>query len=664
MLTPSRRVGVFSGVEYKVAPRVTAFARALFNNRQSTNQAAPEPLFIGPEAGNGNRLDTISIDVTNPYNPFGFTLDAATNPYFIGRRPLEAGPRIFNQNVNTWYMAGGLRGDFKVAESSFQWDATAVYAINRADQIKHGGFNSAKLQKALGPVDLCLADPDCVPFNISGGQGANGEGSITPEMLDYVTFVQKDVSEQSLLDVTANVAGQLVRLPAGWLGVAAGVEHRQQSGFFQPDAVVVAGDTAGVPSSPTAGEFTANETYAEVRVPLASKVPGANLLDLSGAVRISDYSTFGVQSTFKVGARWRPNQDLLLRGNFSQGFRAPGIGELFGSKARFDQGINDPCSDMLGLSGGTPAPQSTIDNCVMQGVPADGSYEQLKPQISVTTGGNQELEPETSDSYTVSLVYSPTWLEENQYWVDSLDIELTYYNIRLGGAIQAVNAQAQLDLCIQTLDPVMCDGIMRTPTGTINGFDNQLRNIGSLRTDGIDVTMSYRPPRTSVGGFRVTSMSSYLLNFIESIPASGGFTDLHRDGTEVGDPEHAYPRFKSSLILDWFQREWRASWSLRYIHSVTESCPDLADFPGTCSKPDPNDDSNSKNVLDPTFYNDVQVTWTPRALDDQVDVTVGVNNLFNQQPPKCYSCALNGFDATTYDIPGVFGYVKAGYRMW
>jgi len=46
-----------------------------------------------------------------------------------------------------------------------------------------------------------------------------------------------------------------------------------------------------------------------------------------------------------------------------------------------------------------------------------------------------------------------------------------------------------------------------------------------------------------------------------------------------------------------------------------------------------------------------------------MDITLGVNNLLNQAPPICYSCALNGFDATTYDTPGVFGYVNAGYSM-
>lgn len=665
MVTPSRRFGVFSNVTYKLADRVKIVGSALFNHRESVNQAAPEPLFIGPEAGNGNRMDQISIDVTNPYNPFGFTIDAATNPYFIGRRPIEAGPRLFEQSVNTLYVSGGLQGDFPVGATRFFWDVTAAYGINRADQIKNGGFNSAKLQKALGPIAECEADATCVPFNIFGGQGADGQGTITQEMLDYVTFIQKDVSQQELIDLVANISGDIIKLPAGNIAVAAGVEHRRQAGFFQPDSVVTAGDTAGVPSSPTDGRFQANEAYGEIRIPLASKMSFAKLIDVNAAVRISDFSTFGAAFTLKAGGRWRASDDLLLRGGFAQGYRAPGIGELFGSAARFDQSISDPCSDMLGNSTGMAADAETIANCTALGVPADGSYQQFNQQISVTTGGNRDLNPETSNSYTIGLVYSPTWLEKMSRGIDSLNFEFTYYNIELANAIQAVNAQVQLDQCVQTLDDEQCSGISRTPGGVINGFDNTLTNVGSLRTSGFDVKLTYMSPLTRIGRFRVTSLSSFLNNFTESVPSSMGFNDLPREGTEIGDPERAFPRFKSTLVIDWWRKtDWRASLTNRYINPVREQCRGFVFDLGVCSDIIDMNEELSTNLIAARIYTDVQLTWSPRRFDNLLDLTVGINNLFDRDPPACFTCALNGFDATTYDVPGMFGYVKAGYRMW
>jgi iron complex outermembrane receptor protein len=317
-----------------------------------------------------------------------------------------------------------------------------------------------------------------VPFNIFGGQGANGDGTITQEMLDYVTFVEHDVSEQTLVDVVANIAGEIVKLPAGALSIAAGLEHRRLSGFYEPDAVVAAGDGADVPSKPTSGDYWVNEAYAELRVPVLAGLPGAELVDLSAAGRVSDYSILEPEVTGKLGARWKPMKDLMLRGSYARGFRAPGIGELFGSESRYDAMLNDPCSNFneQGVS------QAIRDRCIALGVPGDGSYEQLNPQISVATGGNIELEPETSDSVTISLAYSPEWLQ-GQSWVDRLDLELAYYDIHVDGAIAPLDAQLQLDRCVGG-DETLCEGITRTSQGSINGFANKLQNLGGFSWRG------------------------------------------------------------------------------------------------------------------------------------------------------------------------------------
>jgi iron complex outermembrane receptor protein len=671
VLTPSKRLGMFSSVTYKLAPRVSFHGKASFTNRESLNQAAPEPLFLGPEGGNGNRMDRISIHATNPYNPFGFTLDAATNPFVVTRRPLEAGPRRFEQTVNTFYVSGGLGGDFNLGKQRFYWDTTVAYGVNRADQLRNNSFNSAKLEQALGPAyqdgagnwrcgtAAAPGDPNCVPFNIFGGQGASGEGTISRAMLDYVTFVQHDVSEQTLVDAVANVAGNLIDLPTGALSMAAGVEHRQLSGFFEPDPVVVAGDGADVPAQPTAGDYWVNEAYAELRAPLVVRMPGAELFDINGAVRVSDYSILEPEFTGKVGARWKPIKDLMLRGSYSRGFRAPGIGELYGSESRYDAVLNDPCSDF----NRPEVPQSVRNRCIALGVPATGDYEQLNPQISVTTGGNIDLTPETSDSVNISLAYSPTWLEDS-LWVDSFDVELAYYDIRLDGAIAPIDAQVQIDRCVGGGDDTLCQGIQRTGQGTIFAFSNTLQNLGGIETRGVDVTLTYLMPETELGRFRFTSLSSYLKDFWEKIPTSAGLDTIKREGRVSGEPERAFPKFKSSLVVDWFYDQIRATLITRYVHSAVEQCRDLQDFPGLCSDPNMNNDALSRNKLTAQVYNDVQVTWTPPQFDNALVITGGVNNLFNNDPPDCYSCVLNGFNATTYDVPGIFGYLTASYRMY
>ena len=650
VLTPSQRTNVYAQATHKITDSVSMYVKALFNNRQSTNQAAPEPLFIGPEAGNGNLLDTISVDVTNPYNPFGFTVDSSTNAYFFGRRPLEGGPRIFEQNVDTYYVGAGLTGDFEMGPGRYYWDINAITSQNRADQIKRGGYNSRKLQQALGPVSECQAP--CVPFNFFGGQGSGG-GTITQEMLNWVGFIQKDVSEQELNLVSANITGDLFELPAGMFQFAAGFEHREQDGFFQPDAVVVAGESAGVPSSPTAGQFDVDEFYVELSIPLLSDVALADTLDLSIAARTSDYSTFGNETTSKYGIKWRPVDNFLVRASVAEGLRAPGIGELFGSAARFDQTLDDPCSDFNGtIPGNTPADQQTINNCITLGVPSDGSYVQFNPQISVTTGGNPALQPEEADSVMFGFVYDASWAE-NVEWIEALQAEVTYYDHEVNGAIQALDAEVQLAGCVATLDPGLCSGISRTSGGVINNFSNQLTNIGGIETSGYDFTLRYSSPETSIGRWQINWMTTVLDEYVQVVPTSTGFVDVALEGTETGDPEQAYPELKSTVTAELLRDRWSVAGTLRYIDAVTEACTGLGGL-GLCS-----DEANELNEIDSTFYLDLQGNWRPGALSDQLMLTFGINNVTNEDPPPCFSCALNGFDATTYDVPGVFWYARA-----
>ncbi|HYE52685.1 MAG TPA: TonB-dependent receptor [Azospirillaceae bacterium] len=658
IMTPQERIGMYGQIQYDLLDNVRLNVKTLYNNRKSVNQAAPEPLFLGPEAGTGTITDTIGVHVTNPFNPFGFSLDPndpATSTYAIFRRPIEAGPRIFKQDVDTYYLSGGFSGDFGVADRTWYWDTNVAYSKNRALQTKFNGFNAAKLKRALGPLAACQAEPGCVPFNLFGGPG-----SITPEMLNYVTYIQHDTSEQKLVDATANITGDLFDLPAGPVGFATGVEFRKHEGFFQPDAVVTAGETADVPATPVSGEFDVRELYGELSVPLLANLPMVESLDINGAVRVSDYSTFGTDETYKAGLQYRPTSDILLRGNYGEGVRAPGIGELFGSGSRFDDQLRDPCSDMRGLFGGQPASAAIQANCTALGVPASGTYEQLNPQISIVTGGNRDLKPETSTTWTAGFAYTPEWVADSGMG-RRLDVSFDYFWIDLKDAIQAVNAQVQLSRCVETLDPVLCAGISRLPSGVINGFNNRLTNIGGIKTEGFDVAANYVSNETAAGTFSGNVVFSYLTKYDEIIPTSTGFDAVPRAGTERGSPPQAFPDFKINATLGWLFQDFSASWTVRYIDKVVEACDH--DTTGLCSRPNQADLTNSENVLGTTVYNDVQVTWRPAMWDEKFYVTLGVNNLFDEDPPNCYSCQLNGMDQSTYDIPGMFGYARIGFKL-
>src|SRR5690606_13567876 len=205
VLTPSRRTSFFSQMNVEVADNLEFYLRGLYNYRRSVNRAAPEPTFLGSDAGAGGLGDLVSIDATNPYNPFGFTLESGVNFFLLGRRPLEGGPRIFEQDVNTFYAGAGLRGMFMVGENTWHWDVNAADSRSRADQTTYGSYNIRRIANAVGPLADCEADPACVPLNLFGGVG-----SITQDMLEYIQPVLHDLSENRLRIYSANITADLM----------------------------------------------------------------------------------------------------------------------------------------------------------------------------------------------------------------------------------------------------------------------------------------------------------------------------------------------------------------------------------------------------------------------------------------------------------------------
>jgi iron complex outermembrane receptor protein len=146
LLTPSERKSVFGQVRFDISDSLRAYGKVLYNERDSTNQAAPEPIFLGTDAGVYNHWaeTDLVIAANNPYNPFGFdltTMGPTPNLFLLGRRPIEGGPRVFEQNVETWYVNAGLEGTFDVGERPYDWDVNAVHSERPSEQRNHGSYN-------------------------------------------------------------------------------------------------------------------------------------------------------------------------------------------------------------------------------------------------------------------------------------------------------------------------------------------------------------------------------------------------------------------------------------------------------------------------------------------------------------------------------------------
>ena len=627
---PLERVGVFGTLGYELAENLNFSVKALWNQRKSKNQAAPLPFGIGPTSGLTPVLSNIVVSATNPFNPFGVDLGGANNNVgAIFRRFLEGGPRRFEQTVETTYGVATLDGEAKLFGRDWFWDVNASYGRNKAEQDMFGNIDSSRLRQALGPVSGCVAP--CTPFNLFGGFG-----SITPAMIDFVGFEQNDSSRQSQFDATANLSGSLFDLPGGPLGLAVGAEYRKLKGRFDPDPVVSAGFSSDIPAQPTSGSYSVWEGFAELRAPLLSDRPFFELLELNGAVRFSDYSTSGSTSTFKAGVNWKPIEDLLFRGSWAEGFRAPTIGELFGTQSRFDEVLNDPCSSHAGNTAPRRFDNDTeVRNaCVAAGVPANGSYRQANAQISVTTGGNENLDPETSQSWVLGGVYSPSWLPR-------FSIEANWFKIRVDGAIQAVPRDTTVLNCLLTSDPTTC-GLVTRVNGELIEVEGFLQNIAAIKTKGIDLNLAYRGLETGIGRLGFSWNNTFLRNFDVVVPGPTGPQLLSREGTQVGSPSQAFPKWKSVGVVDLDWADFGATVIGRYVSKLEEV---------------------GGNVMDSVFYTDLQLRWAGPSFNDRFSFALGVNNLFDKKTPGCVSCEANNFAQTVHDIPGRYFYARASFRM-
>ncbi|MDH3933173.1 MAG: TonB-dependent receptor, partial [Chromatiales bacterium] len=468
LLTPNQRWNLYGQLSHAITDNINFVTEALYHHRESDQYLAPTPLVLWYTTATG------AIGADNPYNPWqGEEISPFLNPDSTGgieyvglqRRMKEAGGRNFEQDVDVFRIGGGFEGSFEAFNRYFDWDINYVYGEGDGKQTTVGLLNTTNVQRAMGPLAGCVGSQNvnadgtwngnpgadgCVPLNWFGGQGVDGGGTIDQDQIDYVTFTAQDSNTYEMQDFLMNLSGELFDLPAGPLGVAIGYEWREEKGADIPDAIIDTGETSGNSRSPTKGDYDVQEAYGEVVVPILADLPFAHTLEFNAAIRYTDYSTFGDDTTSKFGLKWKPFNDLLLRGTVSEAFRGPNIAELYGGQ--FDGFIDatDPCDNWQAKDAVTQA------NCQADGVPA--AYAQTGNQIRITIGGNPDLQPETSDNYTFGIVYTPSWLENFALYVD-------WYRIELEDAIERIPAQSILNSCYAQEDRAFCDLVTRAPAG-------------------------------------------------------------------------------------------------------------------------------------------------------------------------------------------------------
>ncbi|HWL64013.1 MAG TPA: TonB-dependent receptor [Steroidobacteraceae bacterium] len=480
------------------------------------------------------------------------------------------------------------------------------------------------------------ANSGCMPFNPFGDGVANAAS---------IDFIRLDAVTKTRLSqhvVSATLSGDFYRfftLPAGDVQWAAGLEYRKEKSRSNPDELIQQELLWGYPLIlPDSGSFDVREAFFEVGIPLLRNAPLAHSLDIGGAVRLSDYSTVGKTTTWKVDARWAPVRDLAFRGTWSEAVRAPNIGELFSPVSGTFEFVDDPC-DPLYIAEGSEFREV---NCtaLLTGLGVDPATFNPSSDPEATTNlpgslaGNPELQEETAKSWTAGFVLRPAALPD-------LMLSFDWYNVKLKNAVAIATAQELVDLCVDqpTLDNSFCDGIERNAgTGYVEGFMMMPRNVARFTTAGADLTVRYAfAPLPDMGRFEWKLAGGYLdeLTFIAT------------PGAEVSDErmDSYAPKYTASTDLTWRRASWAVNYGVNYFSKTRRFSEDQKR-----ANPD---------IADPRYFNygakwvhDVQAAYTVPT--NGLEVYLGVNNLYDRKP---------SFPGANYPVGFMGRYIYGGARF-
>ncbi|MEC3948609.1 TonB-dependent receptor plug domain-containing protein [Sphingobium sp. HWE2-09] len=481
------------------------------------------------------------------------------------------------------------------------------------------------------------AGSGCQPLNLLGN------GAPSQAALDWVNT---DILNRARLQqhvVSGSISGdfgQFFELPGGPIGFALGAEYRKEKSRFVTDELLQQGALADFSVQlPEKGSFDVKEIFGELSVPVLKDVPFAHTLSFGAAVRLSDYSTVGKTTTWKVDGTYAPIPDITFRGTLSEAVRAPNITELFAPRNGGFSFIGDPC-DPVYIGEGT---QYRVANCQATLAAAGltpGQIAAFNPENDPTatvslpgnSGGNRNLQEETARTWTAGTVLRPRF-------IPGLIASFDWYDIKIKNAISTPTAEELAGLCVDqpTLDNVYCQNISRANgTGFINGYFVQPQNVANFRTAGADMKLNYSFNTAKAGAFSISLVGGYLdkLQFIAT------------PGAEVNiDREEAYfPKWNATGDITWKMDKltinYGVSWfskTRRYTIEQTDANPDIAEAKYLRYKE--------------KWQHDLYVAYD---VDERFRFYVGANNLFDQQP---------SIASSNYPVSYVGRYMYAGAKI-
>ena len=619
---PTDRVQFNANLSYQVNEHVRVFSESAYADVSSSTSL--EPTIMGQFISVGN-IPNVTVPLSNAFFPTELRdsiiaanagnadFDPDNYDVTFRRRSAEVQNRSLDAQRRTFRTVIGVDGyinDYWNYEAYFQWGSVSRDQVN-SGVIQTLNFINALDTETLADGTIQCADPlfrslGCVPVNIFG------EGAMTGEALDFVTVNPQTTSrsEQQVFGISFD--GILFELPAGDVGVAFGYEQRMERAQFNSDALAQSGLTTGNTVPNVKGDYDVSEYFIETRIPLLADLPLAEYLGLEFAYRMSDYSTIGTADAYTVALDWQPIEDLKVRSSYSTAVRAPWIIELFDPGTETFRSFVDPCA--LGGAGGPSASgqpndvyteqSSTVQtNCAT--IPGTATLDPFAQNIRSAGGiaaGNPDLKEEEGETFAIGFVYSPSQIENLNFTID-------YWDIQIDDAINSFTAQTTVDQCVRQAsfpNNPFCSLIQRDPnTGLVLRINAQDINVASASTSGVDFSADYT---LDIGpGQLNTRLVGTYVKEDEFTPFDGG--EVVDSLGEIGSPE-----WKANLNLTYTWEDLTVAWSTRFIDGVNIE-NDQLDF----------------GSIGSYAYHDLQARYA--LADGQYEVFIGVDNLFDKEPP-------------------------------
>lgn len=615
---------------YNLTDNVTAFVDAFYNHTESAGQDASIPVGTG---------DGLIIPANAPFNPFGVTF--SQNPltpgdpnsgYGFQTRLTGVGTRIHPYTTSTGQLIGGLKGG--IGQSSWNWNVTVDYGHTSRTQDDENELYIPALQAAI--------DAGANIFDQANNGAALAAGAVD------AIYRKTEILRQ----LSAGANGNLFSLPAGDVQLAVGALYRKDSMNYTINPLALLDPTTGfcqisqeACGSPGSGSDNVKEAFAETLIPLLKEVPGAYSLNLDLGVRYSDYNTAGSTTNGKIAVEWRPIQDLLVRGTISQVFRAPNLDQLYDGRSLVQPNLNDPC---IGLTTAELAQHSNACQYVPPNFQTNGQQVNSYYSGSSVVGGG--LKPEHGKSVDLGFVYNPSW-------APGLNTSLDFWHIYLYDTLVPISPTTVVYSCFDNNASPFCSFIHRYDNttqnpGQVNYIDTPVVNLGSLSTSGIDFTANYKLPHFDLGGlnpgdFSLGLATSYVATFKNNaVPGGVGSQTAEYAGTwnaQFGNVS----RWRATATLGWNRGQWDAQWRTRYISAVTALNADAA--------------TGANLPVASVVYSDVQLGYAVPAIHTRFDV--GVDNLFDRQPPLLYQNGQVNTDTATYDAMGRYYWARATLKF-